>query len=153
MVIQNFTRAMFGRTGGNLTMTIIAHIFSLPEVQCATDLYLNVDGASDNINYSVMYGLAHLLRSAHEAGWPLQRIHLLRFKVIRVRVRVTLFSLLTLIYPHCLPPTGWSHAQPTGRHLRDAVPTCLRPRMFRHHGPRPVVILRVLRRKYTTLLE
>lgn len=68
-------------TGGNLTTTIIAELFKTVDVQQATDLYINVDGASDNINYHVMYGLAVLLRWAKQAGWALQRIHLLRFKV------------------------------------------------------------------------
>ena len=67
-------------TGGNLTLTIVTHLFTLPEVQQATDLYLNVDGASDNICYHVLYGLAYLLKQANKAGWPLQRIHILRFK-------------------------------------------------------------------------
>ena len=68
-------------TGGNLTMTIIAEIFKMKRVQRATHLYINFDGASDNICYHVFYGLAFLLRSAHQAGWPLQCIHILRFKV------------------------------------------------------------------------
>ena len=76
-------------TGGNLTLTIIEHLFQLSEVQNATDLYLNVDGASDNICYHFLYGLAHLLRSSAKAGWPLQRIHMLRFKVRRVCVSYT----------------------------------------------------------------
>ena len=68
-------------TGGNLTMTIIMELLKTVAVQQATDLYINVDGASDNICYHVMYGLAVLLRWCKEAGWPLTRMHILRFKV------------------------------------------------------------------------
>lgn len=68
-------------TGGNLTMTIIAELFKTERVKRATDLYVNFDGASDNICYHVFYGLAYLLLSARQAGWPLNRIHILRFKV------------------------------------------------------------------------
>lgn len=68
-------------TGGNLTMTIITEIFKTECVKKATDLYINFDGASDNICYHVFYGLSFLLHSARQAGWPLRRIHILRFKV------------------------------------------------------------------------
>ena len=67
--------------GGNLTLTILLEIFKTPQVQRVTDLYVNFDGASDNICYHVCYGLAWLLYSVHQAGWPLKRIHILRFKV------------------------------------------------------------------------
>lgn len=75
-------------TGGNLTLTIIAHMFHREDVRQATDVYIHVDGASDNICYHVIYGLAHLLRCAARAGWPLKTIHLLRFKV-RIRPAYT----------------------------------------------------------------
>ena len=68
-------------TGGNLTLTIVAHLFNRTDVQQATNIYINVDGASDNICYHFIYGLAHLLRCAVRSGWPLTTIHLLRFKV------------------------------------------------------------------------
>ena len=73
-------------TGGNLTMTIMLEIFKNPRVQRATDLYVNFDGASDNICFHVFNGLAYLLYSARQAGWPLQRIHILRFKVVFIVV-------------------------------------------------------------------
>lgn len=69
-------------TGGNLTLSIICELLKTEEAQQATDLYFNVDGASDNICYHVVYGLAWLLHCAKKSGWPLQRIHLLRFQVI-----------------------------------------------------------------------
>lgn len=75
-------------TGGNLTMTIITELFKTVEVQQATDLYINFDGASDNICYHVMYGLAVLLRWCKQAGCPLTRVHVLRFKV-RVNMKHT----------------------------------------------------------------
>ena len=72
-------------TGGNLTMTIMIEIFKNPRVQRATDLYVNFDGASDNICYHVFNGLAYLLYSARQAGWTLRRLHILRFKVIYIQ--------------------------------------------------------------------
>ena len=50
-------------------------------MKTATDVYINLDGASDNICYSVMYGFAHLLSCAQQAKWNMRRIHVLRFKV------------------------------------------------------------------------
>ena len=81
-------------TGGNLTMTIVALMFNREDVRQATDVYINVDGASDNICYHFIYGLAHLLRCAVRAGWPLRTIHFLRFKA-------RLFTL----YPPCVYPS------------------------------------------------
>jgi len=79
--IQLFNCLPDVKTGGNLTMTIIAELFKTERVKRATDVYINFDGASDNICYHVFYGLAWLLYSARKAGWPLQKIHILRFKV------------------------------------------------------------------------
>ena len=72
-------------TGGNLTMTIMIELFKNARVQRASDLYVNFDGASDNICYHVFNGLAYLLFSARRAGWPLRRLHILRFKVICIK--------------------------------------------------------------------
>ena len=128
-------------TGGNLSMTIIAHLFTLPEVQQATDLYLNVDGASDNICYHVVYGCAHLLKSANEAAWPLQRIHLLRFKVrlgLRFRVSVMFVHylrhiLINHIHHHvCL--TGGAHPQSTGWDIWAVVSQRVWQKCQRYYG-------------------
>ena len=78
-------------------MTIIAEIFKLKRVRQATDLYINFDGATDNICYKVFYGIAWLLRCAKKAGWPLQRIHILRFKVHACFVSVCVHVLCTNI--------------------------------------------------------
>ena len=75
-------------------MTIVALMFNREDVRQATDVYINVDGASDNICYHFIYGLAHLLRCAVRAGWPLRTIHFLRFKA-------RLFTL----YPPCVYPS------------------------------------------------
>ena len=69
------------RTGANLTMTIIARLFTRERLRGVTDLHINLDGARDNICYTVMWGLAYLLRCARKAGWPLQHIWLYRFLV------------------------------------------------------------------------
>lgn len=68
-------------TGGNLTVTIICRLFGLGLFSACTDIYINFDGAGDNVCYTVVYALVHLLLSARKSGWPLKRIHLLRFKV------------------------------------------------------------------------
>ena len=116
-------------TGGNLTLTIIEHLFTLPEVQNATDLYLNVDGASDNICYHFVYGLAHLLRSAAKAGWPLQRIHFLRFKVRSTLLPDTDDSVCHTYLSHTHAPGG-SHAQPARRNVRTHLQTGLRQKLW-----------------------
>ena len=70
------------KTGGNLTLTIIAHMLQNYVRDSSTvDLYINFDGASDNMCYTVVYGLAHYLHCAAKSGWRLKRIHVLRFHV------------------------------------------------------------------------
>ena len=70
------------KTGGNLTLTIIAYLLQhYVRNTVITDVYLNFDGASDNICYTVLYGLAHYLHCAKVSGWALRRFHVLRFKV------------------------------------------------------------------------
>ena len=68
-------------TGGNLTATIFIHLLNLVNVKTVTDIHMNVDGSGDNINYTFMYSLAHVLMHAQKQGWALQRIHIYRFKV------------------------------------------------------------------------
>lgn len=70
-------------TGGNLTCTIIAAMLARKEAvfRRCSDLYINVDGSGDNINYTFVYALVHILLSARDKKWKLARIHLLRMKV------------------------------------------------------------------------
>ena len=68
-------------TGGNLTMSILVRLVCLGYMDNATDVYINFDGAGDNVCYTVIYSLVHLLLCASKCGWPLRRFHLLRFKV------------------------------------------------------------------------
>ena len=70
------------KTGGNLTLTIIGHLLQhYVRNTNITDLYVNFDGVSENICYTVLYGLAHYLHCAHACGWKLHRIHVLGFQV------------------------------------------------------------------------
>ena len=70
------------KTGGNLTLTIIGHMMqNYVRNSNTTDIYINFDGASDNMCYTVVYGLAHFLYCAAKSGWKLKRIHVLRFRV------------------------------------------------------------------------
>lgn len=69
-------------TGGNLTCTILAEMFAKKDVfGSCTDVYINVDGSGDNVNYTVMYALVHFLLCAHAKKMKLTRIHFLRMKV------------------------------------------------------------------------
>ena len=56
------------RTGGNLTLTILTRLFMLGYFNAAVDVYINFDGASDNVCYTVVYAVAHLLVCASRAG-------------------------------------------------------------------------------------
>ena len=70
------------KTGGNLTLTILGHMLqNFVRDTNVADLYINFDGASDNICYTVLYGIAHYLRCARANGWALRRVHCLRFVV------------------------------------------------------------------------
>ena len=70
------------KTGGNLTLTILGHMLqNFVRDTNVADLYINFDGASDNICYTVLYGIAHYLRCARANGWALRRVHCLRFIV------------------------------------------------------------------------
>ena len=68
-------------TGGNLTCTILAEMLTTGLFCKCTDLYINVDGAGDNICYTLIYALVHFLLSANSNKWNLKRIHVLRMKV------------------------------------------------------------------------
>ena len=118
--------------GGNLIMTIIAELFKTVEVQAATDLYINVDGASDNINYHVMYGLAVLLRWCKQAGWRLTRIHILRFKVCILRYT---HAHIYLMIPNIAYPLGGTHSQAAGWYFRIALAACVRQTTFKYDCP------------------
>ena len=69
------------KTGANLTCTILFMMAAMGLFADATDLHLNLDGASDNVTYPVMYALLHLLLCAVGTGKRLRRIWLYRFKV------------------------------------------------------------------------
>ena len=51
--------------------------------------------------YHFIYGLAHLLRCAVRAGWPLRKIHLLRFKVLICPVLASRTRLALTLMPRC----------------------------------------------------
>jgi len=68
-------------TGGNLTATILTQLLSGGNFRECSDLWINVDGAGDNICYTLYYFLVHLLLCARKSGWPLTRVHLLRMRV------------------------------------------------------------------------
>ena len=95
------------KTGANLTMTIAARLFSLGVVRDAEHLFINWDGASDNVAYTSMYGLAHLLVCAEATGWLLHTITIYRLQVRRLSLAAphTTFSLPT---PH---PLGRSYTR------------------------------------------
>jgi len=108
--IQLFQSLPNVRTGGNLTMTIMIEIFKNPRVQQATDLYVNFDGASDNICYHVFNSLAYLLFSARQAGWPLRRIHILRFKVTFIHMHsITRTHMQVLWHAYTQTPVVATH--------------------------------------------
>ena len=70
------------KTGGNLTLTILSHMWQhYVRASSITDVYINFDGATDNMCYTVLYGLAHLLHCSNASGWTVKRIHVLRFQV------------------------------------------------------------------------
>ena len=115
--VQLFTCLPDIPTGGNLTMTIIAELFKTERVKRATDVYINFDGASDNICYHVFYGLCWLLYSARQAGWPLKRIHILRFKVCIIHAYLHSLAYTRThitICPLCLLQVGHTHNQLDG---------------------------------------
>jgi len=71
-------------TGGNLTCTILTAMINLlasNRLQHCTDLSINIDGAGDNVCYTLHYMMVHFLICAHQNKWKLRRIHLLRMRV------------------------------------------------------------------------
>ena len=68
-------------TGGNLSATLLFNLMSLPQFKGVEDLHINIDGSGDNVNYTLMYAISHLLLSSKKKGWALKRIHLYRPKV------------------------------------------------------------------------
>ena len=67
------------RHGADLTMTVLMDLFNKRRFDRAEELYINWDGASDNINYTCIYSLTYLLVCAEKEGWPLHLIDLLRY--------------------------------------------------------------------------
>ena len=129
-------------------------MFKRPSVRRATDLYINFDGASDNICYHVFYGLAWMLLCAHKAGWPLERIHVLRFQVclcvsssISCMHASTAFVPPTLCMTHC---AGRTHAQSTRRELRHTVKAYLWTSVWRHHRQGLAIVHRFQKGTTTT---
>ena len=131
--------------GGNMTMTIIAEMFKKDYVRVATDVYINWDGASDNVCYQCIYGLAFLLRCARMAGWPLQRVHVLRLKVCRhacVFVAALYTNVCVVTY------AGGTHPQSIGRELWCSLSSLLRAPVWWHHCAGPVVLHRFQKRTF-----
>jgi hypothetical protein len=69
-------------TGANLTLTILLRLFQLGVMDKARHAYINWDGASDNVNYTCIKTLIHLLISAEKKGWPLRKFTILRLQVL-----------------------------------------------------------------------
>ena len=69
------------KTGANLTLTIICMMFNERVFDQAVNVFINWDGSKDQVNYTVLFGLAHLLLCAELEGWSLRSFTLLRLKV------------------------------------------------------------------------
>lgn len=54
------------RTGADLTMTIIYRMFNLGVFDKCVNMRINIDGASDNVNYTSIKAFCHLLVSAEK---------------------------------------------------------------------------------------
>ena len=66
-------------TGANLTLTILLRMFELGVFDRAVEIILNWDGASDNVNKTVMKVLCWFLISAEACGWPLRKVRTLTY--------------------------------------------------------------------------
>lgn len=69
------------RTGGNMTLSIIADLFNKRMFDKAVEVNINWDGSADNVNYTTLFGFVHLLLCAEREGWPLRAIQIYRFLV------------------------------------------------------------------------
>ena len=122
-------------------MTIITEIFNKTEcIKKATDVYINFDGASDNICYHVFYGLAFLLKCARQSGWTLRRIHILRFKVAITHSHTPCaptLSCATLSHSHI--HHIHTHTHTIHRHIHRMHPPCVHP----HYHARAVTVCRL----------
>ena len=56
------------RSGANMTLSIIYDLLNKRMFDEAENLFINWDGSSDNVNYTTIYGLAHLLVCAEREG-------------------------------------------------------------------------------------
>ena len=90
-------------TGGNLTATIFTRLLLLPEFKDVEHIHVNVDGSGDNINYSLIYAIVHILLCADIKGWALKKITLYRFKVghTHSELDVTFTLLSRFVYGKC----------------------------------------------------
>lgn len=69
------------RTGANLSGTILFRMAAKGLFDRCSTLHINFDGASDNVAYTVLYTIVHLLLTFQKSGKKLRRIILYRFKV------------------------------------------------------------------------
>ena len=78
----------------------VCRIFNLGYLDEAEKVYINWDGAGDNVNYTVVYALIHFLLCAEAQGWPLRTFVILRLPVGHTHVLLdSAWSLLSrLIY-------------------------------------------------------
>ena len=62
------------KSGANLTLTILCYMFSLGVFDHTSKLYIQWDGASDNVNVTNFYFLTWLLMVSGSLGLPLVTI-------------------------------------------------------------------------------
>lgn len=62
-------------------MCCFCRLFNLGYFNKAEKIYVNWDGASDNVNYTCLYALIHFLLCAEKEGWPLKQFVILRMPV------------------------------------------------------------------------
>ena len=87
-------------TGANLTLTILVRCFNLGYFDEAEQVYINWDGSHDNVNYTCVYSLIHILLCAEAEGWPLRKVTILRLQVGHTHILLdAVWSLLSqLLY-------------------------------------------------------
>ena len=66
------------RTGADLTMTVLMRMIDQGHLDKCVHFFLHVDGSSDNINYTFLKCLCHILVCAWKTHWPLKVISVLR---------------------------------------------------------------------------
>ena len=113
------------RSGANLTLTILFSLFSLGLFDSTHTLYVQWDGAKDNVNVTNFYALAWLLMVADSIGLCLSKIIVSRLEVGHTHFDVDAYHGILSKYLHgCVKTNDSRRSVHTARSFKEHMFQC-----------------------------